>query len=48
MKVEAVSINPVDWKIQKGLLRPLFFPGSFPHTPCMYLLSHSLLLFSIN
>ncbi|ESW03295.1 hypothetical protein PHAVU_011G002500 [Phaseolus vulgaris] len=34
VKVEAVSINPLDWKIQKGLLRPLFFPGNFPHTPC--------------
>ncbi|XP_027909060.1 chloroplast envelope quinone oxidoreductase homolog [Vigna unguiculata] len=34
VKVEAVSINPVDWKIQKGLMRPLFFPGNFPHTPC--------------
>ncbi|CAJ1978253.1 unnamed protein product [Sphenostylis stenocarpa] len=34
MKVEAISINPIDWKIHKGLLRPLFFPGKFPHTPC--------------
>lgn len=39
LKVEAVSINPIDWKIQKGLLRPLFFPGNFPHTPCMHLFS---------
>nr|KYP68792.1 hypothetical protein KK1_022433 [Cajanus cajan] len=34
VKVEAISINPVDWKIQKGVLRPLFFPGNFPHIPC--------------
>ncbi|TKY68052.1 putative quinone-oxidoreductase-like [Spatholobus suberectus] len=34
LKVEAISINPVDWKIQKGVLRPLFFPGNFPHIPC--------------
>ncbi|KAL2329394.1 hypothetical protein Fmac_022821 [Flemingia macrophylla] len=34
VKVEAISINPVDWKIQKGYMRPLFVPGAFPHTPC--------------
>ncbi|KAL6208995.1 hypothetical protein ACLB2K_019938 [Fragaria x ananassa] len=32
LKLEAVSINPVDWTIQTGLMRP-FFPHSFPHTP---------------
>ncbi|KAF9602664.1 hypothetical protein IFM89_030552 [Coptis chinensis] len=32
LKVEATSLNPVDWKIQKGLLRPLF-PRKFPHIP---------------
>ncbi|KAI7751085.1 hypothetical protein M8C21_014052 [Ambrosia artemisiifolia] len=26
LKLEATSINPVDWKIQKGMLRPLFPP----------------------
>jgi hypothetical protein len=32
IKVEAASINPVDWKIQKGMLRP-FMPPRFPFTP---------------
>uniref|UniRef100_A0A8R7PFI7 Alcohol dehydrogenase-like N-terminal domain-containing protein n=1 Tax=Triticum urartu TaxID=4572 RepID=A0A8R7PFI7_TRIUA len=31
IKVEAASINPADWKIQKGLLRP-FIP-KFPFIP---------------
>ncbi|KAL1362648.1 hypothetical protein HN51_010873 [Arachis hypogaea] len=34
LKLEATSINPVDWKIQKGILRPLFLPRKFPHIPC--------------
>ena len=33
VKVEAASVNPVDWKaIQAGLLR-LFIPAKLPHTP---------------
>ncbi|XP_043805138.1 chloroplast envelope quinone oxidoreductase homolog isoform X3 [Manihot esculenta] len=32
LKLEALSINPIDWKIQKGLLRPLL-PRKFPHIP---------------
>ncbi|XP_030472791.1 chloroplast envelope quinone oxidoreductase homolog [Syzygium oleosum] len=32
LKIEATSINPVDWKTQKGMLRPLF-PAKFPHIP---------------
>ncbi|KAK9055630.1 hypothetical protein SSX86_026715 [Deinandra increscens subsp. villosa] len=32
LKLEATSINPVDWKIQKGMLRPLF-PLKFPWIP---------------
>ncbi|WOL04407.1 quinone-oxidoreductase [Canna indica] len=32
LKLEAASINPVDWKIQKGMLRP-FLPPKFPFTP---------------
>uniref|UniRef100_F6HWN2 Enoyl reductase (ER) domain-containing protein n=1 Tax=Vitis vinifera TaxID=29760 RepID=F6HWN2_VITVI len=32
LKLEAASLNPVDWKIQKGMLRPLF-PCKFPHIP---------------
>jgi len=33
VKVEAASVNPVDWKaIQAGLLR-LFMPAKLPHTP---------------
>ncbi|KAI4331752.1 hypothetical protein L6164_016709 [Bauhinia variegata] len=35
LKVEATSINPVDWKIQKGMLRPLFLPRKFPYIPCI-------------
>ncbi|EEF31289.1 conserved hypothetical protein [Ricinus communis] len=33
LKLEATSINPVDWKIQKGILRPIF-PRRFPFIPC--------------
>jgi NADPH:quinone reductase-like Zn-dependent oxidoreductase len=35
VKLEAASLNPVDWKMQKGMLRPLlplklpFFPGTY-------------------
>lgn len=32
LKVEAVSLNPFDWKVQKGMLRPLL-PRKFPHIP---------------
>ncbi|KAL6210976.1 hypothetical protein ACLB2K_016205 [Fragaria x ananassa] len=32
VKLEAASLNPVDWKIQKGQLRPLF-PLNFPLIP---------------
>ncbi|KAJ4957084.1 hypothetical protein NE237_013867 [Protea cynaroides] len=32
LKLDARSLNPVDWKIQKGMLRPLF-PGKFPYIP---------------
>ncbi|KAE8679676.1 serine/threonine-protein kinase MHK-like [Hibiscus syriacus] len=32
LKLEATSLNPVDWKIQKGMLRPVF-PVKFPHIP---------------
>jgi chloroplastic oxoene reductase len=31
LKLEAASINPVDWKMQKGMLQPLrlpYIPGS--------------------
>ncbi|WJX43502.1 hypothetical protein P8452_30590 [Trifolium repens] len=34
LKLEATSINPVDWKIQNGVLRPFCFPRKFPHIPC--------------
>ncbi|XP_061362860.1 chloroplast envelope quinone oxidoreductase homolog [Gastrolobium bilobum] len=33
LRLEATSINPVDWKIQKGVLRALFLPRKFPHIP---------------
>ncbi|PHU21827.1 hypothetical protein BC332_06934 [Capsicum chinense] len=32
LKLEAASINPIDWKIQKGMLRPLL-PPKFPFIP---------------
>ncbi|CAI9107362.1 OLC1v1006693C1 [Oldenlandia corymbosa var. corymbosa] len=32
LKLEAASINPVDWKIQKGVIRP-FLPKKFPYIP---------------
>ncbi|WOL11506.1 quinone-oxidoreductase [Canna indica] len=32
LKVEATSINPIDWKVQKGMLRP-FLPPKFPFVP---------------
>eukprot|EP00252_Welwitschia_mirabilis_P020787 TRINITY_DN516_c0_g1_i2.p1 TRINITY_DN516_c0_g1~~TRINITY_DN516_c0_g1_i2.p1 ORF type:complete len:332 (-),score=93.53 TRINITY_DN516_c0_g1_i2:435-1430(-) len=32
VKIKAVSLNPVDWKIQSGLLRPLL-PRKFPFIP---------------
>lgn len=32
LKVEAASINPIDWKIQKGMVRP-FLPKKFPFVP---------------
>ncbi|KAL9670463.1 hypothetical protein QQ045_008015 [Rhodiola kirilowii] len=32
IKLEAVTLNPIDWKIQKGLLRPLL-PRKFPYVP---------------
>ncbi|XP_052489488.1 chloroplast envelope quinone oxidoreductase homolog [Gossypium raimondii] len=32
LKLEAISLNPADWKIQKGMLRPLL-PRKFPFIP---------------
>ncbi|XP_034692492.1 chloroplast envelope quinone oxidoreductase homolog isoform X2 [Vitis riparia] len=32
LKLEAASLNPINWKMQKGMLRPLF-PRKFPHIP---------------
>ncbi|GFQ00116.1 putative quinone-oxidoreductase homolog chloroplastic [Phtheirospermum japonicum] len=32
LKLEATTINPIDWKIQKGMLRPLL-PRKFPSIP---------------
>lgn len=32
MKVEAASINPIDWKIQGGFARPIL-PRKFPFVP---------------
>lgn len=33
LKMEAASINPIDWKIQKGMLRLFRMPSKFPFTP---------------
>ncbi|KAE9460895.1 hypothetical protein C3L33_07255, partial [Rhododendron williamsianum] len=32
IKVEAASLNPADWKLQKGMLRPIL-PSKFPFIP---------------
>ncbi|XP_050205148.1 chloroplast envelope quinone oxidoreductase homolog [Mercurialis annua] len=32
IKLEATSLNPVDWKMQSGMLRP-FLPPKFPYIP---------------
>lgn len=32
VKVEACSINPIDWKVQKGAMKPVL-PYRFPHVP---------------
>ncbi|XVE72704.1 hypothetical protein DITRI_Ditri11bG0060500 [Diplodiscus trichospermus] len=32
LKLEATSLNPIDWKIQKGVVWP-FLPRRFPHIP---------------
>ncbi|XP_031474906.1 chloroplast envelope quinone oxidoreductase homolog isoform X1 [Nymphaea colorata] len=32
LKLEASSLNPADWKIQKGMIRP-FLPSRFPFVP---------------
>lgn len=32
VKVEACSINPIDWKVQKGFMKPVL-PFRFPHVP---------------
>jgi NADPH:quinone reductase-like Zn-dependent oxidoreductase len=32
LKLEATSLNPLDWKIQKGVMRP-FAPRKFPYIP---------------
>ncbi|KAG9446059.1 hypothetical protein H6P81_012187 [Aristolochia fimbriata] len=32
IKLEASAINPIDWKIQDGVMKP-FAPSKFPHVP---------------
>lgn len=32
IKIQAASVNPLDWKLQKGFLKPLL-PGKFPCIP---------------
>lgn len=38
LKMEAASINPIDWKIQKGMLRLFRMPSKFPFTPGAWLI----------
>ncbi|KAM1031683.1 hypothetical protein ACFX15_034788 [Malus domestica] len=47
LKLEAASINPLDWKIQKGVARP-FLPKKFPHIPGLLNSSIITLFQSIN
>lgn len=35
IKLEARSLNPFDWKIQEGVLRP-FVPRKFPFVPGIF------------
>lgn len=35
IKLEARSLNPIDWKIQEGMLRP-FVPSKFPFMPGIF------------
>lgn len=51
MKLEAISVNPFDWKMQKGVMRP-FLPRKFPQIPGIVLkleiaLFHTLLRRSV-
>ncbi|KAF5746281.1 hypothetical protein HS088_TW06G00452 [Tripterygium wilfordii] len=32
IKIEATALNPIDWKVQKGVMRP-FMPKKFPFIP---------------
>lgn len=34
IKVQAASVNPVDWKMQEGIMKPIL-PGKFPCVPGM-------------
>ncbi|XP_002978323.2 chloroplast envelope quinone oxidoreductase homolog [Selaginella moellendorffii] len=34
VKVQAASLNPVDWKIQQGKYKTLNIPAQFPYIPC--------------
>ncbi|KAL9315551.1 hypothetical protein ACSQ67_016552 [Phaseolus vulgaris] len=51
IKLEAASLNPFDWKVQKGMLWPLL-PCKFPYIPgsspfplsCLAILKHLLVL----
>jgi hypothetical protein len=36
IKVEAASLSPVDWRIQQGMLRPMF-PREFPLLNILYI-----------
>lgn len=47
IKLEAASINPFDWKVQKRMLWPLL-PRKFPYIPGSFLSSCSLCPFILQ
>jgi NADPH:quinone reductase-like Zn-dependent oxidoreductase len=46
IKVEAASLSPIDWKIQQGVLKPMF-PRELPQIPGKYLLFYLGDVFSL-
>ena len=46
IKVEAASLSPIDWKIQQGVLKPMF-PRELPQIPGKYFLFYLGDVFSL-
>ncbi len=44
--MEAASLSPIDWKIQQGVLKPMF-PRELPQIPGKYLLFYLGDVFSL-